>query len=235
MITISSVTPSAEKLLQTLLEAHPEHFKVISNTPSAAGMWVDCTDVSQWENAASIRLNKQQSRIKIVADADCDADGSPRAKEIDPGNGQYSTSLASWGGWKGKGAKADGDIYVDSETVPYFVLPLKFHQEIGIEKPLMGCIAKISWNGKSVFAILADEGPSKKIGEASIKTLESLGFDPWNSAKTKVVRGIPSGVTYDVFYTKRDLNRCVDFDSIQKYGKEVFGEQCPAMTYLVAK
>lgn len=228
MLVVQSLTPSAEKLLLVLLENHPEHFKVISQStePPLASEWFvfPADTVKKWGGAQSIRIKKEQSRLQIVADAACDADGSLRAKEIDPGSGQYRTSLASWSGWKGKGAKDATDTYVDAETVPYFVLPMKFHEKLGISKPVLGCIAKISWKGKSVFAILADEGPSDTIGEASIKTLESLGFDPWNSAKTKVVRGIPADVTYDIFYAKKDLARCVDFDSIQKYGKEVFGE-----------
>lgn len=180
-----------------------------------------------WKGCQLIKVNKKESRMIFVADADCDADGSPRAKTIDPKNGQYMTSLATWAGWKGKGAKDKTDTYVDSESVPYFVLPLKMHEKLGITKPVLGCIARVSWNGKSVYCILADEGPEELIGELSIKALEVLGFNPWNSDKSQVVRGIPKDVTYDVFYAKRDLNRCVDFDSIQAYGREVFGEKQP--------
>jgi N-acetyl-anhydromuramyl-L-alanine amidase AmpD len=155
------------------------------------------------------------NRVRIIADADCDADGSPRAKQIDPGSGQVETSLSWDNGWEGS------EKYVNAETIPYFVLPGRFVDTVGVRFSL-GDIARISYGDRSVYAIFADTGPERIIGEASIKTIESLGGKPWNSRKTKITRGLPHGVEYLILPNSAHLGRTRDFDSIQEYGAEVF-------------
>ena len=161
----------------------------------------------------------------ITADADCDADGSPRATTIDPDSGQLETSLRRYTGWAGEGE------HVNSEVVPYYVLPLNWASVTGIAARL-GDIAKLSYGQYSVYAIYADQGPNELIGETSIATLEALGFNPWNSSHSQVVAGIPHGVKYEVVPISASLKRTVDFESIQAYGKEVFGvESNPAKRF----
>jgi hypothetical protein len=140
-----------------------------------------------------------ESRIKILengaiyfkSDMDTDADGSPRALEIDP-YGQLGTSLNSDNGWQGSSDN------VNAETIPYFVLPLNFASVSGITCKL-GDLGLIRWQGREVFAIYADQGPKNKIGEGSIKLVESLGENPWNASKTKIISGIEFGVEYLIF------------------------------------
>ena len=157
-----------------------------------------------------------KGRVIITSDADVDADGSPRAKQIDPKYGQLGTSLCK-PAWKGIG------LYVDSEKIPYFVLPMNWEKVTGLVCNL-GDIAKVSYNGRSVYAILADRGPNDKLGELSICAIEALGVSPWDADKKTVVRGIPHGVTYQIFPGSADLNKTTGQESIQNYGRWLFND-----------
>ncbi|WCM54369.1 septal ring lytic transglycosylase RlpA family protein [Pseudomonas sp. WJP1] len=68
----------------------------------------------------------------------------------------------------------DPAAYVDAETVAYIVVPPLIVQETrGIVR---GCAARVSWNGKSVDCVVADRGPSNRIGELSIAAARALGI-----------------------------------------------------------
>ncbi|MCC7531803.1 MAG: glycoside hydrolase family 75 protein [Candidatus Melainabacteria bacterium] len=108
-----------------------------------------------------------------------DADGSPRARQIDP-TGQTQTSLRY----------PDGRS-VNAETVPYFVLPGGKYKHLGIS---LGDIAAVRYNGKVAFAVFADVGPRHKLGEGSIALAQELGIPA--SPRTG---GVRSGVEYLVF------------------------------------
>ncbi len=120
-----------------------------------------------------------------------DADGSPRYNLIDPDSGQRETSLAY--------PNKDGDDgWIDSEKVPYIVLPLGFYKDMGIE---LGDVAAVVWEGKVAYAVFADEGPKHIIGEGSVALSEALGFDPWEErdGRRQIVNGIDEGVLMFVF------------------------------------
>ncbi|TQK01128.1 M15 family metallopeptidase [Herbaspirillum sp. SJZ107] len=73
-------------------------------------------------------------------------------------------------------APDDPSAYVDAETVPYIVVPpLVVQKTVGIVR---GSKARVTWNGKSVDCVVADKGPSDKIGELSIAAARALGIDP---------------------------------------------------------
>lgn len=175
---------------------------------------------------ATIHANAARGLLKIVSDGSCDADGSPRIGSIDPVHGQSTTSLGrtdgKYNGWKGD----DGLEFVNSETIPYCVLPLNFKSVTGLTVKA-GDIAQLNYNGRRVYAIFADEGPEKLIGEMSIKAVEALGGDPWDDAHKRIVSGIAFGVEYLIRLGSTNLNRCVNFNSIQAYGRELFGEATP--------
>jgi len=63
---------------------------------------------------------------------------------------------------------------VDSDRIPYFVLPKTFASAHHIR---LGDIAAVTHNGRLVFAMLADHGPSWKIGEGSIALHRLLGYE----------------------------------------------------------
>ncbi len=91
-----------------------------------------------------------------------DADGSPRARQIDP-TGQTSTSL-----------RHDDGSSVNAERIPYFVLPAGKYKHLGIK---LGDIAAVRYNGKVEFAVFADVGPSYKLGEGSMALARELGIN----------------------------------------------------------
>ena len=80
-----------------------------------------------------------------------------------PRNGYFisSTTLEN-----GTPARADGCAvhrYLDAETVPFVVLPLG-----GFGQVRIGDIAVVQSKDRTVYALVGDEGPGTKLGEASI-------------------------------------------------------------------
>lgn len=107
-----------------------------------------------------------------------DADGSPRAKSLDPA-GQTDTSHHFSNG-----------APFNAETIPYIVLPLSkngetFLEDMGIA---LGDLAVVIYKNTIAPAIFADEGPVSRIGEGSIHLHELLPVhSPWsNSSHTHV-------------------------------------------------
>ena len=71
-------------------------------------------------------------------------------------------------------AKDDPAAYIDSETVPYIVVPaLVIQKTAGIVR---GCKARVTWQGKSVDCVVADRVPASKIGELSIAAARAVGL-----------------------------------------------------------
>jgi hypothetical protein len=154
--------------------------------------------------------------VLIIANADTDADGAPDVLTINPSTGQRETSLGK-PAWKGTGD------YVNARTIPYFVLPVNW-TDVTKVKVQLGDLAKITYNGRHVYAILADRGPTELMGELSIAAVEALGESPWNSDKTRIISGIPHGVSYEIIPNSRDLNSTTDFETIQVAGLLAFKE-----------
>lgn len=78
--------------------------------------------------------------------------------------------------WYRHAGKSLGDptAYVDSETVPYVVVPsLIVQRTAGVVR---GCKARVTWNGQSVDCVVADRGPARKIGELSIAAARAVGL-----------------------------------------------------------
>lgn len=70
----------------------------------------------------------------------------------------------------------DPAAYVDSETVPYIVVPPLIVQKTrGIVR---GCRARVTHTktGRSVECVVADKGPRNKIGELSIAAARAIGL-----------------------------------------------------------
>jgi hypothetical protein len=87
--------------------------------------------------------------------------------------------------------RTDPTRYVDSESIPFFVLPgnARFGASLGD----FGYAANPQ-NGQSCGCIFADIGPSGKIGEGSIALAEAIGIP--SSPKNG---GIGHGIVYVVF------------------------------------
>ena len=70
----------------------------------------------------------------------------------------------------------DPAAYVDAETVPYIVVPpLIINKTQGVVR---GCKARVTRGTKTVDCVVADSGPSNKIGELSIAAARALGLNP---------------------------------------------------------
>lgn len=136
-------------------------------------------------------LKLPDGTLFIDADLDTDADGSPRALEIDPDYGQLPTSLSFPN-------ETEQRQFVNAEEVPYIVLPLEFYKDMGIE---LGDVAAVVWKNRVVYALFADEGPKDLIGEGSVALSEALGFDPWQmrDGRLQIVNGIEDHVLMFVF------------------------------------
>jgi hypothetical protein len=79
----------------------------------------------------------------------------------------------TWYRHPGKSAD-DPSAYVDSETVPYIVVPpMIIERTKGI---VCGSLARATYNDKSVDGVVADRGPRTKIGELSIAAARALGI-----------------------------------------------------------
>jgi hypothetical protein len=68
----------------------------------------------------------------------------------------------------------DPAAYVDAQTVPYIVVPpLIIQKTTGVVR---GCKARVTWKGRSVDCVVADKGPTNKIGELSIAAAHAIGL-----------------------------------------------------------
>ena len=101
---------------------------------------------------------------KMAIDADGPAAGPARlsGSQLDPGTGQNDTTFHF----------SDTDEGLPSEAVPYIVLPgATFRTNTGLA---IGDVALVIFKDKIAAAICGDIGPSKKIGEGSIRLHEAL-------------------------------------------------------------
>jgi hypothetical protein len=96
-----------------------------------------------------------------------DTDNEPK---VFPGGVIASTT---W--YRHPGMPADDPAaYVDSATEPYIVVPpLVVQHTRGIVR---GCLARVSYQGKSVDCVVADRGPRNLAGELSIAAAMMLGI-----------------------------------------------------------
>ncbi len=88
------------------------------------------------------------------------------------------------------------DRPLDSNRVPYFVLPCKgFCDKFGIH---LGDVAAVIYGNHIEFAVYGDCGPSNKLGEGSIALHRALGHETVHNGKLRN-EGIDSGVITIVF------------------------------------
>jgi Fungal chitosanase of glycosyl hydrolase group 75 len=101
---------------------------------------------------------------KMAIDADGPAAGAGRlsGSQLDPDTGQNDTTLHF----------PDTNEGLPSEAVPYIVLPgATFRSNTGLT---IGDVALVIFKDKIAAAVCGDIGPSKKIGEGSIRLHEGL-------------------------------------------------------------
>jgi hypothetical protein len=103
-----------------------------------------------------------------------DSKGNPVVQgPRDPAPGFYvSTTALQNPAWP----KIDPRRYVDSTTIPYFVLPKHTLDKLGARLGDLGLVMNCK-NRHSSCAIYADVGPSHEIGEGSIALAKALGIN----------------------------------------------------------
>ncbi len=118
----------------------------------------------------------------------CDHEGEPYVQRAgDPAPGFYVSQTALE---YRQFNEEDPRRYVDSEQIPYIVLPRGYPC-----KPQLGCDVSVVnlRNKKFSHAIYGDVGPADQIGEGSIALAKALGINP--DARTG---GIANGILYIV-------------------------------------
>lgn len=165
--------------LQSTYKPPADSLTILGTIPS---LIPSATSITGSLQGSKVMYTLPDGQIYIDADMDIDADGSPNATTIDPCCGQLETSLRY---------PTAGKESVDSEKIPYFVLPGGWFSSKDIK---LGDIAAIIYRGKVEYAIFADVGPVDKIGEGSISLARSLGHEPISGGIVK------SGIDQDVIY-----------------------------------
>lgn len=126
------------------------------------------------EALANGGMGRRNGRVVCIHDWARDivilgADNEPR---IFPGG---IIASMTWYRYPGR-AINDPTAYVDSETIPYIVVPpLIIQRTAGVVR---GCRARVTYNGRSVDGVVADRGPRNKIGELSIEAARAVGIPP---------------------------------------------------------
>jgi hypothetical protein len=148
--------------------------------------------------------------------------GTPSGNPIvqgpaDPAPGYYVSDTALQDTSK---ARTDPRRYVDSETIPYIVLPGGIVGRAG--EPKVGDFAAVfnERNGKLSYAIVAEIGPRSHLGEGSIALAARLGL-PSNPRSP----GVQSGIAMVVFPNSGD-GRPKTADEIDRKGAEQFESWC---------
>jgi hypothetical protein len=141
------------------------------------------------------------AKMAVDADGAPSAAGRPNGKQLDPGSGDDETTLTF----------KNGD-FLSSESHPYIVLPQgsksngtnngkSFHPDLRI-----GDVAIVVYKNKITAAICGDFGPSRKIGEGSIRVHEEFhppAPDPCKSRDNKdghCLRILNASIEEDVLY-----------------------------------
>ena len=145
----------------------------------------------------------------MAIDADGPAAGVGRlsGSQLDPDSGQNDTSFHF----------CDTDQALPSEAVPYIVLPgATFRSNTGLA---LGDVALVIFKDKIAAAICGDIGPSRKIGEGSIRLHEALHPPAPDPCSERQADGS----------CKRILNDSIDEDVLFfVFPKSSFGEELTA-------
>jgi hypothetical protein len=135
---------------------------------------------------ANISICKSGSAYVWTSDLDIDCDGVTTSRCNNATDPSYfnDTSFRTSAGQP-----------FTADVTHFYVIPLpssRFnYQSAGIAP---GSVAAVVYNGKVVYAVFADEGPSDIIGEASYATASALGIDP-----NPATGGTEGPVTFIVF------------------------------------
>jgi len=167
--------------------------RILGTIPLEDAEAIEPEDVGIFRDQCEIILRLPSGVLFFEAGMQTDADGSPRAREIDR-FGQLETAF----NFPNQSGQAR---FVNAEAVPYIVLPdnrlndsERFFRKMGCQ---LGDIAAVIHQGILAFALFADIGPMGKLGEGSVRLVQTLGVDPFIDGQVRV--GIDDEVVYLVF------------------------------------
>ncbi|MBS1211999.1 MAG: peptidoglycan-binding domain 1 protein [Proteobacteria bacterium] len=211
----------------------PERARSLLGTiPIKEAEEIEAEDLGIFRDQSEIILKLPSGALFFESGMQTDADGSPRARQIDR-FGQLETAFNF--------ANQSGQArFVDAESVNYIVLPdnrtnesERFFRKMGFK---LGDIAAVIHQGILQFALFADIGPSGKLGEGSVRLVQALGVDPFIDGQVRV--GIDREVVYIVFPNSRPVSLTPDNvnDKVADAGLRLFknlggvvpGNQVPA-------
>lgn len=131
---------------------------------SAARVRTDSTLASYAGGVGPIRVAHQDGKpaaVQFQADMDVDTDGGSSATSRSDRHYQSQTSMRL------------GGRSLDADQLPFVVLPPALARATGAK---LGDLVEVEQGGRKMYAIYGDNGPSRKIGEASIYVARA--FDP---------------------------------------------------------
>ena len=125
-----------------------------------------------------------------------DSGGKPVVQtSTDPAPGFYVSATSLQDGTKDR---ANPLRYVNSETIPYIVVPSQLLAMAGVK---LGDFAVVlnTKNQKLCYAIVADLGPRNRIGEGSIALANAIGVPLGGGAHPVMGGGAADGIIYKIF------------------------------------
>lgn len=160
-----------------------------------------------------IKLTRQDQKVVMAArsklDLDTDGKDSKRIFRWD-GDHQDETTLDP---------KADG-VWLESDLIPYFVLPGGFAQRHGGIK--IGMLGTLFYNDHHIHCVYADVGPAKKFGEGSIAAHRGLGIELVSQDGVIINSGIDGNVELLMYLGSCISTKVFDAHQIQVEGEALW-------------
>ncbi|WP_284462978.1 murein L,D-transpeptidase catalytic domain-containing protein [Chryseobacterium sp.] len=221
-----TVTQENEEDIFANTEELPVKFKTLENVPSyewresnlisfTSGMRIDADGSPRaYHRDSSLALDYlgnagHSGKWWALATDNKQESGNPLIqKNTDPAPGYYISMTSLQDRTKNY---SDPNRYVNSEEIPYIVLPGEFSDDFSL-----GDIALVinKDNNKQCFAIFADHGPKGKLGEGSVYLAKQLGIN--GSAKSG---GKDSNVQY-ILIKNSGNGTVLTNEEIQQIGAE---------------
>lgn len=167
------------------------------------------TQITQPFQGATAILKLNTEELYIDGNLYVSANGSPNVALLDPIHGLLETSLKYTG-------RLGQDQFVNSEDVPYFLLPQYLHESSRIQ---LGDIGVFIYNNQIAYAVFADIGESQKSVGISIALANALGYDAL--VDNIISRGISDDVVCIVFPNSGDGTPQTP-DNIEQKGEDLF-------------
>jgi hypothetical protein len=153
-----------------------------------------------------------EGQLYFDSELQLDTDGWPDGKGRGDPDWQPTTTLTY-----------EDDTPINSNNVPFFVLPKQWSSQFNIK---LGDLGAIIYKDKIAFAMFADVGPASKLGEGSLSLLRRLGAERLKADGKVINSGMGPGVITIVFPGSRPVSRPINeatlLDYIDQNGKDLF-------------